>query len=131
WSCLNSLDFGDQTHELIWDLANVEIDPDGDGGESPQLLQNRYVLKRLRDLDPDRVELLVDAFDEIASVKVQTDLGYVSLPAEKVLHAVHQREFDNQLGESILDRVYNHWHWVNVLYLLLNRYLEQRGNPPL
>jgi hypothetical protein len=131
WSCLNSLDFGYQTHELVWDVANVTIDPDGDGGASPTTYPSSYVLSRVRDLDPDRVEILVDAFDEIAAVKVGAAVGTVSLPAQKVLHAVHQQEFDNHLGESILDRVYNHWHWVNVLYLLLNRYLEQRGNPPL
>jgi hypothetical protein len=131
WSCLNSLDFGYQTHELVWDLADVTIDPDGDGGASPTTYPSRYVLSRVRDLDPDRVEILVDAFDEIAAIKVGAAVGSVTLPAEKVLHAVHQQEFDNHLGESILDRVYNHWHWANVLYLLLNRYLEQRGNPPL
>lgn len=131
WSCLNSLDFGYQSHELIWALADVTIDPDGDGGRPAETLKNRYVLKKIRDIDPERVEILVDAFDELAGINVSTDFLGVSLPAEKVLHAVHQKEFDNLLGESILDHDYNPWFFCNVQYLLLNRYLEQRGNPPL
>lgn len=131
WSCLNSLDFGYQSHELIWALADVTIDPDGEGGQEPETLKSRYVLKKIRDIDPERVEILVDAFDEIAGVNVSTDFLGVSLPAEKVLHAVHQKEFDNLLGSSILDHDYNPWFFCNVQYLLLNRYLEQRGNPPL
>lgn len=130
WSVLNSLDFGHQAHELVWDLADVVVDPDADGPEPPVSLPSKYVLKKVKDLDPERVEVLVDAFDELASVRFN-GLEGISIPAEKVLLAIHQREFGSPIGESILDRAYQFWHFCNVQYLLLNRYLEQRGNPPL
>lgn len=126
WSILNSMDFGFVSHEYVWSIEDVELDAD-DGDRTPTILPSRYVIKRMRDMDPDRVEILVDAWDQLAGIRVQN----VTLTPERVLHVVHEGEFGNLRGASVLDRAFPHWYdnVVNVLHL--NRYLEQKGNPPL
>lgn len=130
WTCLNSLDFGSQSHEIVWELADVMLQIDDE--LAPRMMSQAFVLRKIKDLDPDRVQVLVNNLDDMVGLRVngfgERD-GFV--PADKMLHAVNQFEFSNYLGESILDRVYQPWHWGNVQYLLLNRYLEGRGNPPL
>ncbi len=127
WSILNSMDFGFVSHEYVWAIGDVEIDTDEIGGGKPEIALNRYVIKRMRDLDPDRVEILIDEWDELTGIRV----GNVTLPPERVLHVVHDGEFGNLRGTAVLDRAFPHWYdnVVNVLHL--NRYLEQKGNPPL
>ena len=127
WSILNSMDFGFVSHEYVWSIEDVEIDEDGEGGVPPEILPGRYVVKALRDLDPERCAILVDDWDRLEGVRV----GGVTLPPERVLHVVHEGEFGNLRGASVLDRAFPHWfdNAVNVVHL--NRYLEQKGNPPL
>ncbi|HZV02566.1 MAG TPA: hypothetical protein VFF73_38020 [Planctomycetota bacterium] len=126
WSVLNSMDFGFVSHEYVWSIEDVELDSD-DGVAAPATLPSRYVIKRLRDLDPDRCEILIDEWDQLVGVRVMN----VTLPTERLLHVVHEGEFGNLRGASVLDRAFPHWYdnVVNVIHL--NRYLEQKGNPPL
>jgi hypothetical protein len=127
WSILNSMDFGFVTHEYVWSVEDVELeDETGDEGET-ETLPSKYVIKRLRDLDPDRCEILVDQWDQLVGIRIQN----VFLPPERVLHVVHEAEFGNLRGRSVLDRAFPHWYDNCVNALHLNRYLEQKGNPPL
>jgi hypothetical protein len=127
WSILNSMDFGFVSHEYVWTVEDVTIDENEDDGASPVVLPARYTIKKLRDLDPDRVEIVVDEWDELVGIRVQN----VTLPPERVLHVVHEGEFGNLRGASVLDRAFPHWYDNSVNVLHLNRYLEQKGNPPL
>src|SRR3989442_819561 len=73
---------------------------------TPTRLPSRYVIKRMRDMDPDRVEILVDTWDQLAGVRMEN----VTLTPERVLHVVHEGEFGNLRGASVLDRAFPHWY---------------------
>jgi len=127
-SVLNSIDFGFQSHELVWKLANVEIDEDGPGGLVPELVAMAYVLENVGDIDPERIsEITVDERGHLKGLLVD---GTQRLPEEKLLHAVHQLEWRNWWGNPLLKRAYNPWYWCNWLYVYHMRYMEGKANPP-
>lgn len=127
WSILNSMDFGFVSHEYVWSVDDVVLEDETGDEDATTILPRRYVIKALRDLDPDRCEVLIDEWDRLAGIRVQN----VFLPPARLLHVVHEGEFGNLRGASVLDRAFPHWYDNCVNALHLNRYLEQKGNPPL
>jgi len=127
-SILNALDFGYQSHEIVWDLDDVEYDEDGPKGSDTHTLEGAYVIREFVDLDPERVQIQVDEFDRFAGILY---LGNQILPAEKCLHAVHDLEWRNWHGTSTLKAAYNPWYWCSWLYCYLVRYQETKVNPPI
>lgn len=142
WSILNAIDFGCQTHEYCWMLANVDVSSTGeelleeDGEDASKVtLRDQYVIRRMRDLDPELVQLVADEFGDLKGVRLLAGLMGDALNAEllpeRVLHAVNEKEHDNLLGIAKVDRAYPHWFDNNVALIHFARYLEQKGNPPL
>ena len=143
WSVLNSMDYGFQTHEYCWMVANVLVhldqdEADDENGTQSVELAERYVIRKMRDLDPDRVHLYRDSFGDLCNVFVTSASAIdgvgsagmgTDLTPEQVLHAVHQGEHDNLRGESVLDRVHMHWHDKHTKLLDFLHYLKQKGNP--
>lgn len=139
-SVLNALDFGFQSHELLWKLADTTIEEDGPNGKgTPRTLPMAALLAGFVDIDPESVEPLVNDRGELVSVRVSSipgvgpigPTGWTEIPAEKVLHAVHEKEWGNQLGNPALTAAYNPWYWCNFLYLYKMRFAETRISPPL
>jgi hypothetical protein len=129
WSILNALDFGYQTHELLWDVASPEIHVESTPGAShTETFERAFVLRSLNDLDPERCFHFVDEFGDLEGCSVDSAQW---IPAEKMLHAVHQFEHQNWHGTAIVDSSYIPWYHNNFFYLFLSRYLESKGNPPL
>ncbi len=127
-SILNALDFGYQSHEVVWALDDVEFHEDGPRTAPTRTLRSAYVIREFVDLDPERVQIQVDEFDRFAGILYQ---GNQVLPAEKCLHAVHDLEWRNWHGTSTLKAAYNPWYWCSWLYCYLVRYQETKVNPPI
>ena len=130
-SLLNAIDYGFQTHELVWDVRDVVADPDEEGPAQPERHPLAYVLHDVFDLDPQAVsQITVDRFGRMTGVNVNSLTGRW-VPEEKLLHAVHQMEHRNWWGRSTLKRGYNPFYWSNWLYVYFMRYMEGRAEPPL
>src|SRR5579859_1860777 len=56
WSILNSMDFGFVSHEYVWSVDDVTLEDETGDEDARTVLPRRYVIKALRDLDPDRCE---------------------------------------------------------------------------
>jgi hypothetical protein len=126
-SILNAIDFGFQSHELLWELEDVTLEsgPGFDGGFLPLA----YVLRDVFDIDPERMaEIIVDEHGRLHAINVD---GLTRVPAEKLLHVVHDMEWRNHYGRSTLKRAYQPWYWCNWLYAYLVRYMEGRADPPI
>ena len=127
-SILLAIEFGYQTHEIIWAIRDVEVDPDGHG-EPPRVLPRRYVIDECADVDPDRAsEIKTDLRGRFAGVLVD---GVQFLPAEKCLHVVHQLEWRNWAGRGDLRRSYPEWFMSGFTQKFAGQYFEQKSNPPL
>lgn len=141
-TCLNALDFGFQAHEIVWDETLPTISYTNRDGTKEQV-RRAVVPRRIADLDPDLVDVLVDrssgkfvglnvkdslAWDPINLTGVVAAIGEARfLPPEKVLLCTNEMEFGNQRGTSILLPVYNPWWWGNVNDLLWGRFTERLG----
>lgn len=130
-SILNSLDFGFQSHELLWDMQDVLFDEDGPGGTEPTNLLEANVVDDFVDLDPEEVSTIdIDKYRQMTGITLGGQLLSVSIPAEKVLHATHLFEWSNHWGNSQLKRAYLPFLWVNHLSGHHVRYMEGKANPP-
>ncbi len=127
-SILNALDFGYQSHEIVWDLEDVNFQEEGPKSSPNRRRKSCYVIREFVDLDPERVQIQVDEFERFAGLLYQ---GNQVLPAEKCLHAVHDLEWRNWHGTSTLKAAYNPWYWCSWLYCYLVRYQETKVNPPI
>lgn len=128
-SILNAFDFGWQSHELVWGIEDVVLDVDGVGGEDPKTLARRYVLSKLLDLDPERVSGL--ALNEAGDLDHVLVDGLLKIPAEKVLHVVHEGEWGDPWGSMVVGKAYNPWYWENFLNLYAMHFFGTKSNPPL
>ncbi len=130
-SILNALDFGRQTHELMWNISDVTIDTDGEGPIPPIELPRAYVLGKPIDQDPELATIWVDGdTGDFCGFSSPRTLGRV-VPASKAIHAAYRPEWQNWLGTAIIDASYNAWYWANQVYVFVKRHLELKGDPPL
>lgn len=141
-SILNAIDFGFQAHEILWALEPVTFDEDGPGGVPKETIPSAYVVEGLLDVDPEHVSAIaLDEKRRLAALSVFGDmsagidmtggLGLGSkIPGDKVLHAVHELEWGNHWGNSVLKRAYLPTLWANHLYVWKMRYMEGKANPP-
>lgn len=132
-ACLLSLDFGRVDIEMVWDLADVAYEwMDGDAlATVARQAEKRdaYVISQLRDLDPMLCSLQVDRYGDFAGIIYQGRGGLMT--SEVVLHVVNEMLFGNLNGQALMARAYSPWWWGNCLALCLNRYLQNKGDPPL
>lgn len=129
-SILNALDFGFQSHEILWALRDVTFQPEAMNAP-PVTLEEANVVRGFVDLDPEEIAAInVDKWRNLDSISLTGALQESQIPADKLLHSVHQYEFANWWGNSMLRRAYNPWLWCNHLYGWMMRYLEGKANPP-
>ena len=133
-SILNALDFGYQSHELVWGIGPVDLKVGvGKNAKVFERLEQANVIQKFVDLDPERItDGRVDEYGDLVELVVD---GMQSLPcgpdSAKALHVVHEGEWQNWQGKSDLNPAYNPWYWCNFLYLYLMRYGETRINPAM
>lgn len=120
-TALNALDFGFQAHEIVWDESLPTVRFRLESGSYKQL-RKALVPKKLVDLDPDTVTILVnDSTQEYEGLSV----GQQFIPANKTLLISYDTEFGNLRGRSIQLPAYNAWWWSNVGYQLWGRFMER------
>ena len=136
---LMSMSYGRQTAEIVWGQEDVAYQyakggyGAGDKGGKPKIVTGTkpgaYVVSDLRNLDPERVEILADERGDYAGIRY----GEVALGGRRTLHIVNDgdQEFGSLLGRAQSLSSYMPWWWGNLVYLGLNRYLERKGDPPL
>lgn len=129
WSILNALDFGFQSHEIMWGIDDVEIDPDASGPKQPISRPASYVYRRILDLDPEAVDVMVDPeFGDFLGVQYINSDAFI--PASKTMQAMYRPEWQNWRGKALLDAAYWPWYFASSLYVIMNRHLELKGDPP-
>jgi len=118
---LMSLDFGSMPFEKVWELR--------DGG-SPAA---RVAIRKLAPRMPRTIsEWLVDdtgGFGGVQQTFVTNDgtVKEVTIPAEKSLVFVHEREGSNYRGVSALRAAYKHWYMKDKMYVIDAVTQEKRG----
>lgn len=125
---MRTVDYGAITGELVWQVADVEVDPDGVGGAPPVLLRDRYTIAKLHDVHPSRVTLEIGEHEELLAAWVDQ---VTRLDGAKLFHAVGLKEFENHFGRAILKRAYRPWYWMRWLLAYLMRYMEAKAEPPM
>lgn len=126
---LAPLDYGRQTAELVWALEDVAYRFTEAPGEKEleRTKAGAYVYADLRDLDPELTEILLDEKQDFAGVRHDG----VKLSRDECLHVVNEPEFGDLRGRALNVRAYIPWWRGNFNYLLVDRYLERKGDPPL
>ncbi|HVY63149.1 MAG TPA: hypothetical protein VHF22_15935, partial [Planctomycetota bacterium] len=125
---LQALDYGRQTIELVWQVEDVAYSYARSAGELVETTRpGAYTLGEHRDLDPETVELIADELGDFDGIRA----GGVEIPPERLLHVVNESEFGSLLGRAQQARAYIPWWRGNYDYLLLDRYLEKKGDPPI
>jgi 2'-5' RNA ligase len=125
-SLLNCIDFGFNPHELLWDIQDVTSDA-SDAGLAPMSKLAAYVIREAKDIDPERVEILVDQKDRLAGYRVD---GRVVIPREKCLHVADDMEYQRHRGRGKLRRAFNPWVFASYIHQFQNRYMERKVDPP-
>lgn len=125
---MRTVDYGAITGEIVWQVADVEVDPDGVGGAPPVVLRDRYTIAKLHDVHPSRVTLEIGEHEELLAAWVDQ---VTRLDGAKLFHAVGFKEFENHFGRSILKRAYRPWYWLRWLLAYLMRYMEAKADPPM
>lgn len=115
-------------HELVWVRRENYAIVDQDGKESTV---DGWFIDKLKDIDPASiVEIQVDGLENFAGYKLSIPSNTV-LEAEKAFHYVHKMRFGNFWGTPRLERVYEPWYRMMVLWDFNMRYMERRAIPPV
>lgn len=117
---LTCLDYGFSVSEKVWEIEDTEWGP-------------RTVIRALKTRKPHLFQLRCDPFGNLFDdgvVQMQPK-GWVNLPADKFVVAVHQKEFDNWYGRSDLEAAYRAWWTKDNSYKWLGMFLERLGIPPM
>lgn len=125
---LLALDYGFSANELIWDIRDVDIDVDGEGGEPARTMRRAYVIKDLFDFDPEDVEIVVDNQGLCSGV---VHAGRTFVHDDKLLLATNQPEHRNWWGRSALKPAYRPFYACAQRYYFEDVWFEQKSNPPL
>ena len=116
---LLALDFGFQAIEIAWKVdAVAHIDDDG----RKFTFRSVYVPDGFLDLDPEKVEILVDKrTGRYAGVEHNVQrLGVLN-----TLLATYQDEFGNLYGNSVLDPAWVFWKYAAIIRKLWGRFMER------
>lgn len=132
FKALNCLDFGFQAFEPIWTVQDLNYQINGEW----HTRRNSVYYRKFNDLDPSWIKMRYDKKGRFTGLDVnQDDYAF----AEKTVHlnltqsfvCTFREEFGNLYGTSLLDNAYIFWYWCNQAYLMANRYLQNRGEPPM
>lgn len=118
---LTSIVFGFSVTEKVFDVI-----PDGK-------FKNLIALKRLKGLDPETIEFVVDSFGNLEKVlqSTSTDDEKIALNISNLIIYNTDAEFGNIYGVSRLRAVYKNWFIKDILIKFWNIALERFGIPIL
>jgi len=131
-SSLTAIDFGFSSHELVWDLEEVDIFSQSQSGRKKTHFRGKAeVLKKVKAHYPSTVKIRTDANtdDFIGIRQVVPGKQEVSLDIGKTFMFTVGDEFGNFFGTSRLKAVYKTWYWKEVLTQFMMRYFERKGGP--
>jgi len=131
---LNGLDFGYQAFVFKWVLQKKfryqykKQRKDGTWEKTNRSKQNVYILKKMYDLDPEKVSWLRDPKNnQLIGILYDNKIKY---NMEQVYIYSFWEEFNVKTGSSLMYNAYTPWFFRNICYLSSMRYLERKGDPP-
>ena len=111
---MTGIDFGYSISEKNWVIA--------DKGQ----YKGKIVLKNIKDKVPDDYTFVLDAFDNLVSIK---DSDGNELPVNKFVVFSYNEEFQNPYGKSDLESTYRAWWQKSVFTKFWTIYMERFGIP--
>mgnify|MGYP001580441305 FL=1 len=94
----------------------------------------RLVIYDVKTRRPHSLEFQQDPYGKLLAIRQndrQASQVQISIPQEKAILYVHQREFDNLYGQSDLEAAYRAWVVKDNSYRWLAMFLEKLGIPPI
>jgi len=130
-SMLTAIDFGFASHEIVWELTDIEIATMAAGRKKTHFSGKAELIKKLKLHYPASVRIRADATtDEFIGITQQTPGGgLVSLDSPKCFLFSMNDEFGNFFGTPRLKAAYKPWYWKEVLTQFMLRYFERKGSP--
>jgi hypothetical protein len=131
-SMLTAVDFGFASHEIVWELLDLEVASQSPNGRKKTHFSGKAeTIKKIKAHYPSTVRIRTDAAtDDFIGITQQSPTGgMVSLDAPKCFLFVLQDEFGNWFGQSRLKAAYKAWYWKEVLQQFMLRYFERKGSP--
>uniref|UniRef100_A0A6M3KSX2 Putative methyltransferase n=1 Tax=viral metagenome TaxID=1070528 RepID=A0A6M3KSX2_9ZZZZ len=131
-SALTAIDFGFASHELVWEMLDLDISSQNPAGRKKTHFSGKAeVLKKVKAHYPSTIKIRTDSkTDEFIGIVQRTMSGAdVSLDAEKCFLFTMGDEFGNFFGMSRMKPAYKSWYWKEVLTQFMLRYFERRGSP--
>ncbi len=133
-SSMNGLDFGFLPHEKIFEREDFtwswQVKEGAKTVDKESTLTMAWVLKKLKDIDPEGVKIWVEGDSE--SFAGFTEKGKEVkdiVPAPKAFVFTPEREFGNLYGKPRLIPPYEPWTTFTILEYFSNRYFERFGEP--
>ena len=126
---LQARKYGRQTCEVVWGAREIDYRYPDESSPGKTILKRMlaYVVEEMRDLDPEMVELLPDALGDFAGI----DYGGAKIEPDRLIHVVNEPEFGSLCGRAQGTRAYIPWWRGNMALLMVDRYLERKGDPPI
>ncbi len=133
-SMLTAVDFGFASHEIIWELFDVDIFTQSPSGRKKTHFTGKAELfKKIKAHYPSTIRIRTDSkTDDFMGIS-QTVAGMggqaIKLDANKCFLFTFGDEFGNFFGTSRMKAAYKSWYWKEVLTQFMLRYFERKGSP--
>jgi len=132
-STLTSIDFGFASHELVWELRDMNVFTQAaNGRKKTHFSGNAEVYKKIKPHYPGSIKIRTDSkTDEFLGIVQQVGGGgeQIKLDADKCFLFTTGDEFGNLFGQSRLKPAYKPWYWKEILTQFMLRYFERKGSP--
>jgi hypothetical protein len=117
---VSALIYGFSVSEIVWKII--------ESGE----FAGKFGIKKIKCLDPEHIEFVCDEFGNLEDIKQCFDASNpISIPLEKAIIYVNEKEFGNYYGTSRLRAVYKNWYIKKAVTTYWNIALERFGCPML
>ena len=132
-SMLTAIDFGFASHEIVWELLDIDISSQSSSGRKKTHFTGKAELfKKIKPHYPSTIRIRTDSkTDEFLGINQQAGMGgqLITLDADKCFLFSFGDEFGNFFGNSRLKAAYKSWYWKEVLTQFMLRYFERKGSP--
>lgn len=131
-SMLTAVDYGFASHEMIWELVDLDIyTQTGTGRKKTHFSGKGEVLSKVKAHYPGSIKVRIDSkTDNFLGIAQSAGAGkIIQLDADKCFFFAINDEFGNYFGQSRLKPAYKPWYWREVLTQFMLRYFERRGSP--
>jgi len=130
-SMLTSIDFGFASHEIIWELLDIDISSQSPNGRKKTHFSGKAeVWKKIKAHYPATIKIRTDSkTDDFIGIVQNISGQNIKLDAEKCLLFTVGDEFGNFFGNARLKAAYKSWYWKEVLTQFMLRYFERKGSP--